>query len=118
MSVGKLSTSSEGAGTGKRCVSVSSCPRLWAAQVLRPCSAVHILCCLLHQEPVNQPEQLSDYKNCRSHAGSIALQSPPEVVQEQALSGVKHLLPAELEGAPHELLVEALKLLEGQGKAQ
>ncbi len=28
------------------------------------------------------------------------------------------LLRAELEGAPHELLVEALKLLEAQGKAQ
>ena len=27
-------------------------------------------------------------------------------------------LRAELEGAPHELLVEALKLLEAQGKAQ
>ena len=29
-----------------------------------------------------------------------------------------NVLPAELEGAPHELLVEALKLLEAQGKAQ
>ena len=32
-------------------------------------------------------------------------------------SGVP-LLHAELEGAPHQLLVEALKLLEAQGKAQ
>jgi hypothetical protein len=30
----------------------------------------------------------------------------------------KAVLHADLEGAPHELLVEALKLLEAQGKAQ
>lgn len=31
---------------------------------------------------------------------------------------MKGVLHADLEGAPHELLVEALKLLEAQGKAQ
>lgn len=38
--------------------------------------------------------------------------------EEGALSDSALLLHAELEGAPHELLVEALKLLEAQGKAQ
>ena len=37
---------------------------------------------------------------------------------DKVLPDSLHLHNAELEGAPHELLVEALKLLEAQGKAQ